>query len=147
MPPGPTFSAGSADPPTPGSPTSGRGRSPRTRPSGPSSGRGSRRSRAPADGRAGGAATVAADMSASWLELDRERILAHRQRVGALDARLPRSADSLRAAAWAGVPDSMPRAALHSLHARVEAADGSIWEDPSLVQVWGPRYSVHVVAE
>ncbi len=90
---------------------------------------------------------MAADMSASWLELDRERILAHRQRVGALDARLPRSADSLRAAAWAGVPDSMPRAALHSLHARVEAADGSIWEDPSLVQVWGPRYSVHVVAE
>ena len=40
----------------------------------------------------------------------------------------------------------MPRAALLSIHARVEDADPSAWEDPSLVQVWGPRYHVYVVA-
>ena len=41
----------------------------------------------------------------------------------------------------------MPRAALLSIHARVEGTVPSTWEDPSLVQVWGPRYSVYVVAE
>lgn len=39
----------------------------------------------------------------------------------------------------------MPRAALLSIHARVEGAGPSAWEDPSLVQVWGPRYHVYVV--
>jgi hypothetical protein len=39
----------------------------------------------------------------------------------------------------------MPRAALLSIHARVRGADASAWEDPSLVQVWGPRYHVYVV--
>ena len=39
----------------------------------------------------------------------------------------------------------MPRAALLSIHARVEGAHPSIWEDPSLVQVWGPRFSTYVV--
>ena len=39
----------------------------------------------------------------------------------------------------------MPRAALLSLHARVEGIGPSSWEDPSLVQVWGPRYSAYVV--
>ena len=39
----------------------------------------------------------------------------------------------------------MPRAALLSIHARVEGAEPSTWEDPSLVQVWGPRYHVYVV--
>ena len=43
--------------------------------------------------------------------------------------------------------DSMPRAALLSIHARVEGAGPSAWDDPSLVQVWGPRYQVYVVAE
>jgi hypothetical protein len=33
-----------------------------------------------------------------------------------------------------------------SIHARVEGAGPSAWEDPSLVQVWGPRYQVYVVA-
>ena len=41
----------------------------------------------------------------------------------------------------------MPRAALLSIHARVEGATASSWEDPSLVQLWGPRYSVYVVPE
>jgi hypothetical protein len=39
----------------------------------------------------------------------------------------------------------MPRAALLSIHARVEGAHSSSWEDPALVQVWGPRFSVFVV--
>jgi DNA glycosylase AlkZ-like len=39
----------------------------------------------------------------------------------------------------------MPRAALLSIHARVEGAHPSSWEDPSLVQVWGPRFSTYVV--
>jgi hypothetical protein len=40
----------------------------------------------------------------------------------------------------------MPRAALLSIHARVEGAAPTAWDDPSLVQVWGPRYQVYVVA-
>ena len=39
----------------------------------------------------------------------------------------------------------MPRAALLSIHARVEGTKPTTWEDPSLVQLWGPRYSVYVV--
>ena len=41
----------------------------------------------------------------------------------------------------------MPRAALLSIHARVEGAHPASWEDPSLVQVWGPRFSTYVVPE
>jgi hypothetical protein len=81
------------------------------------------------------------------LELTRAQVLALRRRVGALDERLPPGRASLRQAAWAGLQDSMPRAALLSIHARVEATGPSTWEDPSLVQVWGPRYQVYVVAE
>jgi hypothetical protein len=40
----------------------------------------------------------------------------------------------------------MPRAALLSIHARVEGTEPSTWEDPSIVQLWGPRFSVFVVA-
>lgn len=40
----------------------------------------------------------------------------------------------------------MPRAALLSIHARVEGTQPSTWEDPSLVQLWGPRFNVFVVA-
>ena len=39
----------------------------------------------------------------------------------------------------------MPRAALLSLHARVEGTTPTTWEAPSLVQLWGPRYSAFVV--
>jgi winged helix DNA-binding protein len=79
------------------------------------------------------------------LTLTRPQILAFRRHVGALNERLPRGARSLRRAAWAGLTDSMPRAALLSIHARVEGAHPASWEDPSLVQVWGPRFSVYVV--
>src|SRR5437762_7291997 len=85
-------------------------------------------------------------MTRSRLELTRAQILAFRRKVGALDERLPRGRSSLRRAAWAGLQDSMPRAALLSIHARVEGPGPSTWEDPSLVQLWGPRYNVFVVA-
>ena len=80
------------------------------------------------------------------LQLTRSQILAYRRSIQALDQRLPPGPDSLRRAAWAGLQDSMPRAALLSIHARVAGATSSAWEDPSLVQIWGPRYSVYVVA-
>jgi hypothetical protein len=65
--------------------------------------------------------------------------------MGALDERLPVGATSLERAAWAGLQDSVPRAALLSLHARVEAVDPSAWADPALAQVWGPRFTAYVV--
>jgi hypothetical protein len=40
----------------------------------------------------------------------------------------------------------MPRAALLSIHARVEGTGSDVLDDLSLVQVWGPRYHVYVVA-
>ena len=80
------------------------------------------------------------------LRLTRRQVLGHRRRVGALDERLPWGRGSLRLAAWAGLQDSMPRAALLSIHARVAGAGPTAWADPSLVQLWGPRYSVFVVA-
>jgi len=79
-------------------------------------------------------------------EATRDQILAFRRRTNALDERLPKGRRSLRTAAWAGLQDSMPRAALLSIHARVDGATHVTWEDPSLVQVWGPRYQVYVVA-
>jgi hypothetical protein len=33
------------------------------------------------------------------------------------------------------------------MHARVEGVEPTSWEDPSLVQVWGPRFSAYLVAE
>jgi Winged helix DNA-binding domain len=42
--------------------------------------------------------------------------------------------------------DSMPRAALLSIHAQVEGTGPSTWEDASLVHLRGPRFNVFVVA-
>ena len=83
---------------------------------------------------------------AARLEVTREQILAFRRRVGGLDARLPPGRRSLREAAWAGLKDSMPRAAVLSLHARVSGIGPAAWEDPALVQLWGPGYHAYVVA-
>ena len=85
-------------------------------------------------------------MTGSRLDLTRAQILAFRRHVGALDKRLPRGRRSLRLAAWAGLQDSMPRAALLSIHARVEGTTPSTWEDSSLVHLWGPRYHTYLVA-
>jgi hypothetical protein len=84
-------------------------------------------------------------VKAAELGVTRAQILAFRRTVGALDERLPPGPDSLRLAAWAGLQDSMPRAALLSIHARVEGTHPSSWEDPALVQLWGPRWSAYVV--
>jgi hypothetical protein len=83
----------------------------------------------------------------SRLGLTRQQILAFRRRVGGLDERMPGGSESLRRAAWAGLQDSMPRAALLSLHARVDGVEPSTWEDPSLAQLWGPRFNTYVVAK
>lgn len=81
------------------------------------------------------------------LVVTRAQILAFRRNVSALDERLPMSASTLRHAAWAGLQDSMPRAALLSIHARVGGTKPNTWEHRSLVHVWGPRFSTYVVAE
>ena len=83
----------------------------------------------------------------SILELTRTQILAFRRQVAALNERLPRGRRALRQAAWAGLQDSMPRAALLSIHARMAGTKPGSWEDPSLVQIWGPRFSTYVVAK
>jgi hypothetical protein len=90
---------------------------------------------------------VGRKVSGSRLNLTRLQILAFRRHVGALDERLPAGRRSLRRAAWAGLQDSMPRAAQLSLHARVAGTQPSTWQDPSLVQLWGPRHQVYVVAD
>jgi hypothetical protein len=85
-------------------------------------------------------------VSTPQLDLSRAQLLAHRRRVGALDERLPPGRSSLEHAVWAGAQDSMPRAAVLSIHARVAGTEPSTWEDSSLVQLWGPRFNAYVVA-
>ena len=81
----------------------------------------------------------------SRLDLSRAQILAFRRHTQALDERLKPGSASLRRAAWAGLQDSVPRSALLSLHARVEGIRPTSWEDPALVQLWGPRFTAYVV--
>jgi hypothetical protein len=83
----------------------------------------------------------------SVLRLEREQILAFRRRVAALDERLPPGDRSIETAAFGGLQDSVPRAAQLSLFARVAGVGPSAWQQPPLVQVWGPRFSVYVIAE
>lgn len=85
-------------------------------------------------------------MTPRRLELSRAQILGHRRVANALNERLPPGSGSLRRAAWAGLQDSMPRAALLSIHARVRATEPDVLDDPTLVQLWGPRFSAFVVA-
>jgi hypothetical protein len=80
------------------------------------------------------------------LRLSREQILGHRRRASALDERLPAGDPSLPIAAFAGLTDSMPRAALLSIHARVRETPPDVLEHPALAQIWGPRFSAYVVA-
>src|SRR5215831_13372319 len=80
------------------------------------------------------------------LELSRSQILSFRRTAGSLDERLPMGPKSLRQAAWVGLQDSMPRAALLSIHARVKGISSNSWEHPSLVQLWGPRFSDYLIA-
>jgi hypothetical protein len=81
----------------------------------------------------------------SALRASREQVLAFRRGVGGLDGRVPLTDESLRRAAWAGLQDSMPRAAVLSLHARLEGVDPLAFGHPALAQLWGPRYACYVV--
>ena len=85
-------------------------------------------------------------MGSTTLVVTREQVLAYRRAVGGLNKRLPKGAASLGVAAQAGLQDSMPRAAVLSIHARVEGTRPDAWEHPALVQLWGPRYSAYAVA-
>ena len=83
-------------------------------------------------------------------ELTRQQILAFRRRVG-----WPRTSGLPTGGGLAasgrpgpGLQDSMPRAALLSLHARVDGCRAvDVGAIASLAQLWGPRYSTYVVAE
>lgn len=83
-------------------------------------------------------------MASTRLAVTREQVVAHRLAVNGLDERAPPG--SFAAAAPAGLQDSMPRAAVLSLHARVADVPTDVWSDRRLVQLWGPRYSVFAVA-
>ena len=61
-----------------------------------------------------------------------EHAFAYRARAMQLDERIASLAD----AAYGGLQDSAPRAALLALHARVNGVGPSSWEDPSLAQIW-----------
>jgi len=66
--------------------------------------------------------------------VSRDQLLRYRARASHLHAKLP--AGSFAAAAWGGLQDSIPRAGVMSLHARVEGTQPDSWEDPSVVQIW-----------
>lgn len=68
------------------------------------------------------------------LQVPREQVLPFRAAQSGLGARLP--AGSFREAAWGGLQDSSPRAALLSLHARLEGVEPGSWEAPALWQIW-----------
>jgi hypothetical protein len=66
--------------------------------------------------------------------VSRDQVLRYRARVMHLGEKLP--ADSLAAAAWGGLQDSVPRSGVLSLHARVQGTQPDSWEAPSVAQVW-----------
>jgi hypothetical protein len=66
--------------------------------------------------------------------LRRDQVIRYRARASHLGEKLP--AGSFAAAAWGGLQDSIPRAGVMSLHARVEGTRPDSWEDPSVVQIW-----------
>src|SRR5262249_7745750 len=65
-------------------------------------------------------------------EVDAGRVFAYRARVMHLDERIA----SLVDAAFGGLQDSAPRAALFGLHARVAGVEPDSWDDSSLAQIW-----------
>jgi hypothetical protein len=68
------------------------------------------------------------------VQVDAGRVRWRRLAVTHAATRLP--AARLTDAAWGGLQDSAPRAALLALHARVDGVNPSSWEDPALVQIW-----------
>jgi Winged helix DNA-binding domain len=77
------------------------------------------------------------------LRVSRRQAIAYRLRAHALTSRLP--ASSYELAARYALQDSVPRSALLSIHARVEACEPSAWTDPRLTQTYSPRAAVHVL--
>lgn len=63
-----------------------------------------------------------------------EAVAAYRLEAMHLVDRLPPGSHEV--AAFAGLQDSAPRAALFALHARMQQVHSASWEDPSLVQIW-----------
>jgi len=80
------------------------------------------------------------------LDVTRDQILGFRLGSAGLLGRSPGGRESLVEAARAGLSDSMPRAAVLSLHARVERVVPETLADRALVQVWGPRFSAYAIA-
>jgi len=76
------------------------------------------------------------------VEVDADRVRWRRLAVTHAASRL--AAGSFADAAWGGLQDSAPRAALLALHARVHDVGPAAWEDPALVQIWF-RWSDYVV--
>ena len=68
------------------------------------------------------------------MRVGREQVVRYRLRVSHLDHKL--APGSFAEAAWGGLQDSAPRAAVISLHARVLDVSPHSWDDPSLVQIW-----------
>ena len=66
--------------------------------------------------------------------ISREQVLRYRAQVSNLDRKL--TPGSFAKAAWGGLQDSVPRAGVISLHARVKGTEPDSWEDPSVVQIW-----------
>ena len=63
-----------------------------------------------------------------------DKVAVHRLQAMHLIERLPPGSHEV--AAFGGLQDSAPRAALFALHARMQQVDPGGWEDPSLVQIW-----------
>ena len=80
------------------------------------------------------------------LQLDRAAIVGMRLLNSGLTERRPADAEGVRSATYAGCADSMPRAAVLSLHARLDGVPASVLDRDDLRQVWGPRFSAYVVA-
>ena len=77
------------------------------------------------------------------LRVDMRRVMAYRATVQDLKARLEPDAHVF--AAYGGLQDSAPRAALFALHARMRDVGPDAWEHPSLVQLWFRLGAVYVV--
>lgn len=85
-------------------------------------------------------------MTRALPELALAAIVGRRLAANDLLVRLPAGPDAIARAARAGLQDSMPRAALLSLHARVGGTGPDALADPDLVTVWGPHYALYTVA-
>ena len=79
------------------------------------------------------------------ITVDRDTIRRFRLHTNGLEQRARVGAPAVRAATWAGCQDSMPRAAILSLHARMRGVTTAVLERPDLIQVWGPGFSAYVI--